>query len=509
MLSVIFNLSRYIPALLRVKLFASRVSMLIIDNIFVLSLLFLVGRADTPYTGLLVLILISATYWYSINGMLLVVAGQFAGLMVLTMTHPFTPIILDPLRAGLGSVLILLLIGLLTERLTHVERQERDDFERLSVKNRIESDRLLALLNSLDDAMLVIDAKGHIVLANAAVNSLAGLAEQGSLAGQDVSNVLPFRHRVKGPVTFQAIVKGNSGPQRHRDLVIVNTDGSTVELDISITPVSFEDLGDTNYILAARDITKQKSLDQQREEFISVASHELRTPISIIEAALSTALLTKSSLSADNAMLVEQAYRNTLFLANLIKDFTTLSQAQNDNIQVRLEPVDPGVMVAQLVRDFTPLAESAGLVIKNNVGAGTPTVLSTEHHIREILENYMRNALKYTKQGIIIIKAEPSHGGGVLYSVEDSGIGISASDQKHLFEKFYRSEDFRIRETGGSGLGLYLCLELANRLNGKVWCTSKLNKGSKFYLEVPPFSKLDRDHGKVVQAEVSTIIEQL
>jgi signal transduction histidine kinase len=129
--------------------------------------------------------------------------------------------------------------------------------------------------------------------------------------------------------------------------------------------------------------------------------------------------------------------------------------------------------------------------------------------VREILENFVANAVKYTEEGGITVQAEPSAGGGIVFSVKDTGIGISASDQRQLFTKFYRSEDYRTRKTGGTGLGLYLCLELAERLNAKVWCESVINHGSTFFLEVPPVSQLHRDSGKVVEAGVATLIDQM
>ncbi|MDF2460982.1 MAG: hypothetical protein K0S68_385, partial [Candidatus Saccharibacteria bacterium] len=265
------------------------------------------------------------------------------------------------------------------------------------------------------------------------------------------------------------------------------------------TPVHLETIGSTNFILVARDITNEKSLDQQREEFISVASHELRTPLTIIEAAVSQVLLDKK-LSSENKMILDQAHRNTVFMGELVKELTTLSRAQNDSIPITIQPVNAKPMLDRLVADFAANAKEKHLTLTATVLPDTPSVLSTEHHIEEILRNFINNALKYTPKGGIEITAEPANNDGVLFKVKDTGIGISKADIKRLFTKFYRAEDYRTRETGGTGLGLYLCLELAERIDGKVWCTSTLNEGSVFHLEVPPYSHLKRDLGKVVGA---------
>jgi signal transduction histidine kinase len=130
--------------------------------------------------------------------------------------------------------------------------------------------------------------------------------------------------------------------------------------------------------------------------------------------------------------------------------------------------------------------------------------MSTERHIQEILQNYLTNAIKYSETGTVHLQAAKAQNGGVVFSVKDTGIGISPKDQKYLFTKFFRVEDYRTRKTSGTGLGLYLCRELAARIGAKVWCDSKLNEGSTFYLEVPPFS--GETHGSGVTKHVVDLL---
>jgi two-component system phosphate regulon sensor histidine kinase PhoR len=499
-----FNMSRYLDFAIGTSWFGSRISMLIVDNLFVVGLLFLAGSTSLPYTGFLVLMIMSATYWYGLKGTISVLGGQLL-ILAYTTSHPIYPALeFDGIRLVALILMVLLIIGLFIERLTRVERLDHTALAELSAENRLDKNRLLALVNSLNDATLVLNDKGTILLSNKALKDLASL--QSDPRGRDFLEILPLKHRLKGKINRKDLLKPE--PQHRRDLNIGSHDGNELELDLTISPVQLETIKSLNYIVICRDITKEKSLDQQREEFIAVASHELRTPLSILEAALSTALLSKD-VPAPVIMLIQQAHRNTLFLAGLVKDLTTLSDAQNDTIAIALKPVDPGVLLARLIVDYQPIAIQSGLTITSHIKPGTPAILSTEHHVQEILRNFIGNSLKYTKTGGIKLIAQPSDEGGVLFMVEDTGIGISKSDLKQLFTKFYRAEDYRSRETGGTGLGLYLCSELAQRINAKVWCTSVLNKGSIFYLELPAFSELDRDSSKVVAAKVSTLIDQL
>ncbi len=108
-----------------------------------------------------------------------------------------------------------------------------------------------------------------------------------------------------------------------------------------------------------------------------------------------------------------------------------------------------------------------------------------------------------------MIGAETGKDSATRFWVKDTGIGISVTDQKKLFTKFFRSEDYRTRETGGTGLGLYIAKKLAERMGGRIWCESELNVGSTFFLEIPPVGALKSDHSKVTQAEIEDVASSL
>ena len=489
--AALYNLSRYVPALMLTRIYASRPVMMGLDIMFVVALIYLASATSSSYVGFLILILIDATYWFGLKGLFIVLAAQTIGLGILSANPLFPALQLGATRGTILNISVLFSIAYLVEGLTHIERDEREALLRLSNENQVERDRLVALVDSLNDATFVVDYAGRVLQANAAAQNLTDI--QKDLTGRNISQLLPVNRGAHGPSDFFKIIKSSLKPQRRRDLSLDSSDGTTVEMDTAITPVRLGRQQKLNYIVVCRDITKEKSLDQQREEFISVASHELRTPLTIVEAAISTALLKKSTLPAETTSLLEQANRNVLFLAKLVQDLTTLSEAQNDMIASEPKPIDVPRLLQQIVKDLSPQAAAKQLELKISVRPDTPTILSTESHIYEILQNLVSNGIKYTKAGGVVIKAAPSGNGGILLAVEDSGIGISASDQRQLFTKFFRAEDYRTRETGGTGLGLYLCLELANKLNAKIWCKSKLNHGATFFLDVPPFSHLARD----------------
>ena len=489
---------------MRSRFYSSAMLMIAVDNAFIALLIGLIGDVSTPFSAFLVFMIIHAAYRYKLRGTLTVVGMQLICISLVVSNPWYSPLELSQTRSGLLIAAVLIGLGVFIERLTHIEREEKDELELMS--NEIEAERkhLVTLLDGLNDAIFVVDSYGRVLNYNAAAEELTSAS--GDIHGKQFSEIFKlYPHVDRGGKAVNLLKK--TGAQHRRDLSTKVAGGAVVDLDISIQTVRIEGMKTTDYVIVCKDITKERTLDEQRSEFISVASHELRTPITIMEAALSAALLSRDKLDKQTLTVIEQAHRHCLFLASIVKDLAILAEAGNDNLPIQIERVDPHKLLKQITNDFEAQAKQKGLAFKVVVEPETPIILSTENHIREILQNYITNAIKYSPDGTIIVRAEPSNAGGVIFSVHDNGIGISPSDQKHLFTKFFRSEDYRTRATGGTGLGLYLCMELAQRLNGNIWCESELNKGSIFFLELPPASRLSRDQREVVKAEVANLVE--
>jgi PAS domain S-box-containing protein len=502
--AALYNLTRYSSVFMRSKWYSSTLAMLVVDNIFIAALIALVGDAETPFTGFMVWTIITAGYSYKLRGTLIVVAVQMLWVFTVLSHSAFVPVHLTDIQAGIATAAVLIGTGIYIERLTRMASREKSSLEKLSHELEAGRKHLLTLVNSLNDAIFVVDDHGRVTNYNAAAEYLCEYS--GDMLTQSFAKVLPLRPHVTPDSKLVNLLK-TSGPQHRRDLSVIDKNGAITDLDISVQPVLLEGKKTTDYIIVCKDITKERSVEEQRSEFISVASHELRTPITIMEAALSAALLSKDKMDEQTRTVLEQAHTHCLFLASIVKDLSMLAEASNDNLPIQLVRVNPADLLKQMSKDFEAQAKQKGLKIKVETQTDVPVVLSTENHIREILQNYITNAIKYSTEGAITLRAKPSNRNGVIFSVQDTGIGISPSDQKHLFTKFFRSEDYRTRSTGGTGLGLYLCKEIAQRLNGKIWCESELNKGSTFYLEIPPVSHLGRDQGEVVKAEVANLVE--
>jgi PAS domain S-box-containing protein len=483
---------------------ASPVLMMLVDTLFAGFLVALVGSISTPYSAFFVFMIVSAAYLYQMPGVLLMALGEGAIMYSVVSSPPFEPLVLDGVRTIALTIFALLAFGFMISRLTQNDRQEKRALEHLRQKSEQENSRLLTLVDSLNTGIIVTNSKGKILQHNEAARIMAG--GEGDLDGKELAKVLPLYRRTDPKKTHVNIFNSSHSAQHRRDLSLTQEDGTQIDLDIVVTPVKIPGQSE-EYILVCEDISKERSLEEQRTGFISVASHELRTPLAILEAALGSALLAKNEISPKLLPIIEQAHRSSLQLAEIVKDLAVLAEAQNDNLPVSLTQINADVMLTQCMNDFDAQAQQVGLTLKKVVDPHTPTVISAERHIREILQNYITNALKYTPEGTVTLKAEPAKNGGVLFSVEDQGIGIALGDQKLLFTKFFRAENYLTQRTGGTGLGLYLCMELAQRLGGRVWAKSVPGKGSTFFLEVPEQSHLRRDQGEVVKAEVANLVD--
>lgn len=515
-LFALYNLLRYYPPFLRNRIFSKPNTVIFLDILFACIFIGSQNNILTPYSSFLVFMIITAAYQYRMKGVYTVAALETAVLLLTSQPHFswLSHVQLSQMRTIAVFLMTMLVTGWMVERYTRSERHEREQLRSLNQENESERSLLLSLLDSLHTAIFVVDNRGIVTRCNAAASALIG-SPVNSVHGKKLKDVMQLRARsdpTAKPVDIMDIKRSAKEPdaQHRRDLVFTNELGATLDLDITIQTVQLEYSNTVEYVVVCDDITHERTLDEQRAEFISVASHELRTPVAILEAALSTLIHGQGTADAAvTATLLKQAHDNVLLLGNLVKDLATLAEARNDNLPIKLDRLSPADLVKSIVNDFSAQAHQKGLKITVNVAPHLPALLSTESYIREILQNYVTNAIKYTKTGTIVLAVAPDENDGVVFSVKDSGLGISAKDQRFLFRKFFRAEDYRVRETGGTGLGLYLCNELAGRLGGRVWCKSVLNEGSTFFLQVPPFSNLRRDRKEVTRSAVANLIEDL
>jgi len=350
----------------------------------------------------------------------------------------------------------------------------------------LEHERLTSLINSMADAVIAVDGQMRVVIYNGAAMNI--LNRNDSIQDKHLGTIFHPIDKDGRPVEVKTLIDAAIVPTTNRDLRLEYDDGSTINLYTSIAPVrlGFGASGLRGYVILLRDITREKSLEEERDEFISVASHELRTPIAITEGNISNAqfIAEKDGDLTKIKQALEEAHNQILFLAQLVNDLSTLSRAERGKLTLDVEPIDVNELITDILHNYEKEAAAKDLKITAHVAGVTTPLLSSKLYVREVLQNFLTNALKYTEKGSITISAKVAEN-GVVFTVSDTGIGISHSDQKRVFQKFFRSEDFRTRKTNGTGLGLYVTSKLARLLQATITMESELNKGSSFSVSVP------------------------
>ncbi|HEV7952257.1 MAG TPA: ATP-binding protein [Candidatus Saccharimonadales bacterium] len=348
----------------------------------------------------------------------------------------------------------------------------------------LERDRILTIVNNLADAILSTDEKGVIRIYNAA--SLNLLDTNSGLDGKNINDVLRLLDNEEKPVDLLEEMKKAQSVVVRDDTTITIAD-ENIRLEVTYSPIrssySVAKHTDTQdgYILILRDITKAKSLEEERDEFISVVSHELRTPITIAEGTISNVqLMMERPQIAKKVMqdAVTTAHEQVIFLAKMVNDLSTLSRAERGVADAE-EEIDVKAMINGLFSEYSPQAAKKGLQFNLDAGTHLGSVMASQLYLHELLQNFITNSIKYTKEGTVTLRVQRSND-IVSFEVKDTGIGISKVDQEKVFKKFYRSEDYRTRETGGTGLGLYVAVKLAKKLGTHIDLTSRLNHGSSF-----------------------------
>ena len=394
------------------------------------------------------------------------------------------------------SLLIIVVSSVLVGLLRSVQRVEHQDLKRSRSQELFQRGQLTTLINSLNAAILSTSSNGTVRVYNAALLGLIDTNQ--SLSGKNIDDVFHLYDSKGTPVSLIDISAKAKRTIDRDDLVHRFDDGEEIRLSISCAPIrshfTREAKHHEGFIVIVRDITQSKSREEERDEFISVVSHELRTPITITEGTLSNLQLLLELKKDPKALApaLKDAHEQVVYLASMVNDLATLSRAERGASDAP-EQIDVRKLLEELYHRYAGKAADKGLALNIDASHKLGTVFASRLYLEEILQNFITNAIKYTLEGTVTLEAHRlTH--GIEFSVHDTGIGISKSDQKRIFEKFYRAGDYRTRETSGTGLGLYVVKKLAGKLGIDIKFESRLNHGSTFSFvlhETTPQSVVD------------------
>jgi PAS domain S-box-containing protein len=335
---------------------------------------------------------------------------------------------------------------------------------------RAQAARVLA---TIGDGVALVDRSGRIRLWNAAAAVITGLQDSDVL-GKQAPSAIPGWSAVAELIPVAA--GGESARAENVPLQIGDR-----ELWLSISAVGYEE----GTVYAFRDLTEERALESMRQDLVATVSHELRTPLAAIYGAALT--LRRDDVELEDQLhdkLLEVIAEESNRLSDIVNDLLIASQLDTGTLRATIERCDPRE-IAQLEIDAarTHLPESIELAL--SAADDLPAVAADPGQLRQVLGNLIENAIKYSPGGgTIDVSIEPADR-HVRFAIRDSGLGIPKSEQRRIFEKFYRLDPDMTRGIGGTGLGLYICRELVRRVDGRIWVESDGRSGSTFVVEIP------------------------
>lgn len=372
---------------------------------------------------------------------------------------------------------------------------------------RLEVEKLQSdiILNAIDDGVVVIDTRRGIRLFNPAASILTGWPQQEAL-GLNYASVIRLVNEKNQLYTdsnnpfLKVLQEGKT--VRDNTAQLIPRSNKPLSLNLSVSPLFDQKRNISGAVGIFRDVSEQRQAERQRAEFISTASHEMRTPVAAIEGYLALAMNDKvSQIDSKAREYLQKAHESTEHLGQLFQDLLTSAKAEDGRLSNQPSVVEMGAFLEKLTEDLRFAAQKKRLGIEYVVGTentvvdasaeGSRRVITPLYYvyvdpdrIQEVVTNLFDNAVKFTDEGKISIGLTGDSKIVQLY-IKDTGPGIPSEDIPHLFQKFYRVDSSVTRTAGGTGLGLFISRKIIELYSGRIWVESEIDHGSTFFINLP------------------------
>ncbi len=345
--------------------------------------------------------------------------------------------------------------------------------EQLAAEKQAEQE---ALFNSMAEGVLVLDGTGHVQLVNQSLERLFGLTAD--VRGRTMLETFRLQElaAVVKRLPEERVVHGY-------ELELPGMEERWLEVNAAaiLDPAGQQ----RGAILVFHDLTRLKQLENTRKEFVANVSHELRTPLSLIKGFLETLLEGAKDDPELTTRFLQKIEKHTNRLTYLIEDLLTISRLESGQIVMNLHPLKLRNEAQRVLDDLQSLAAEKKIAVENRVPADLVAEADAER-LHQVLVNLVENAIKYGRPGgAVSVGGQPQSNQKVELWVQDNGPGIPPEAKDRLFERFYRVDRARSRETGGTGLGLAIVKHIVQAHGGEVWVKSDLGAGSTFSFSLP------------------------
>ncbi|MBQ2695305.1 hypothetical protein IJG04_01555 [Candidatus Saccharibacteria bacterium] len=355
-------------------------------------------------------------------------------------------------------------------------------------------------LNAIHDGVIMTNRLGIIEYLNPASVVMLDCGTPENALGLDYSLLIKIESKEGRELSEQEnpliqAMRTGQPLEKYQACLVAGPSEKRIPIAISVILAEKSD----SRIITFRNITKELAEEGEQAEFISTASHEMRTPVATIDGYLSLCLNPQTATIDERARgYLESAHSASQHLGRLFQDLLDATKLDDGRLRPKFVPIELTGLVKQISDDYITRAKEAQ--IDYQFGVSDPS-LSAPHRMiqavygyvdidfmREILDNLIDNAIKYTPEGGSIYINVMGDGDRALINVTDTGSGISSEDLQHIFQKFYRADNSDTREIGGTGLGLYLAKQRVEAMGGRIWAESAFGEGSTFFVSLPRLS---------------------
>jgi two-component system phosphate regulon sensor histidine kinase PhoR len=343
-----------------------------------------------------------------------------------------------------------------------------------------ERNQSAAVLASMEEGVAVIGSDQRVIYCNRAFCFAAGVTSTSS-PGRPVTELI--RHSDLLSMIQQALIRGET---IRGDVVVGSI--RTRSFAATAAPIYSEGVT-TGAVMVLHDITEIRRLERARRDFIANISHEFKTPLTAIQGFAETLLGGALNDTKNRRRFLEIIREHALRLGRLTEDLLKLAQIEAGQIQRETKPVAIAEIINPIMEVSKIKAEQKGLSLEAEYDSALPLLFGDARSFQEILQNLLDNAIRYTPAGGHIRVKASREESEIVLSVSDTGIGIPKADQDRIFERFYRTDAARSRESGGTGLGLSIVKHLVEAYGGRIRVESEVAQGSSFYVYLPLDSK--------------------
>lgn len=366
--------------------------------------------------------------------------------------------------------------NLLIQKLTTtIQALERDQQIAISEKNKLGE-----VLSSITDGIIALDFNKNILLVNKAAQELTGYSEA-ELYNRPIDQMVHLFDDQE-----EILSKTYCRQNFNKSGKLIGKNGRERKVNIVTVAVLGMVQTNLNCVLVLHDLSKETELEQIKFDFVSMASHELKTPLTSIIGYLSVFLNeNKEKIPKAEIDLLDKAFVSAQQLLTLIQNLLNVNKIERDQISVSIEPLDYSPVLSKVTEDLRGQANQKNIVLNLNVPQQLPKVFADPLRLGEVVTNLLANAINYTNPGgkvEIVVEVSPAE---LTTTVADTGVGIPKEAIPHLFNKFFRISNNLQKADKGTGLGLYIAKSIIEKLHGKIWVESEVGKGSRFYFTLP------------------------